>query len=101
MTSIIPRVRDLIRALQALDPDLPVLVDGYEGGYEILSLERARVQYRPSVGWTGDFKDFDDAFGGPEPVDVIVLTRFIDDDAETIVLEGITDASGQLLRGAP
>ncbi len=42
-------VADLITELQKLDPALPVLVEGYEGGYTTFSITEEEVFYSPSA----------------------------------------------------
>ena len=41
-------VAQLIEKLQQLDPALPVLVEGYEGGYTTFSISEQEVFYSPS-----------------------------------------------------
>lgn len=41
-------VADLIAELQKLNPSLPVLVDGYEGGYTTFSIAEKEVFYHPA-----------------------------------------------------
>ena len=48
------RVSELIEHLSSLDPDLPVLINGYEGGYH--ELERSFLR----VAWTFPNRFLDD-----------------------------------------
>lgn len=48
-------VADLIAELQKLDPSLPVLVQGYEGGYTSFSISEDEVFYHPSA-YCGEYE---------------------------------------------
>jgi hypothetical protein len=46
------RVKDLIKALQAHDPEQRIVVDGYEGGFnDIEDLEVTKIKPNPSAAW--------------------------------------------------
>ena len=76
-------VQGLIRLLSEQPPDLRVVVDGYECGYDDLSgwqIQRVRIALH--VGeeeWAGDHEEPDlvlgDAGAGAEVIDAVVLRR--------------------------
>lgn len=71
---------ELIRKLKALSPHTPVLVEGYESGYDdIVTLKPQEVcRYRNAQEWDGEYKALDD-FSGNEsktvPVVVVIGRR--------------------------
>ena len=81
-------VAELINVLRRYDPDLPVLVDGYEGGYEDLLEGLIRVQSVVLdvlkegheafhyLGKHGDpYPDGTYTDASARPVDVLLLSR--------------------------
>ena len=51
-------VRQLIEELQTFDPDLPVVVMGYEGGYDdCCALVKVAIKKNPMPGYCGDYDD--------------------------------------------
>ncbi len=44
-------VGELIQALQQLDPQMPLLVDGYESGFTDAELDLVEVQGLHGLGW--------------------------------------------------
>ena len=73
----------LIKLLSAYPPDLRVVVDGYESGYDDLSAgQLQRVRIALGVGeerWAGDHEELDpgsaDVGGGADVVDALALRR--------------------------
>lgn len=65
-------VSELITALEALPPDMPVLVQGYETGWdEIHAIETRPVErYRKAQPWDGEYQN-----GGQQPAGVIIGRR--------------------------
>ncbi|MBV2179926.1 MAG: hypothetical protein KUL86_01680 [Castellaniella sp.] len=63
---------EVIAALQTLPPDMPVLVQGYETGWdEIHAIETRPVErYGKAQPWDGEYQD-----GGQRPAVVIVGRR--------------------------
>ncbi len=51
-------VKELIERLQTLPPDTPVLVEGYETGFdEVIDLSRHElVRYRHAQPWDGEYQ---------------------------------------------
>lgn len=46
------KVKELIKALGKYDPELKVVVDGYEGGYnDPEELELVNMKIRPNAAW--------------------------------------------------
>lgn len=81
------KVGELIAALQGMDPEVPVLVSGYEDGFDDCSLSAALVWRRtdPTVGaYMGRYASSSSAVG-PSPDDpsltAIVLERRPDCDS--------------------
>ncbi len=76
-------VQELIRLLQTYPPDLRVVVNGYEDGYDDLSPEQvtpAEISLGTGThdweGAHGDARDLNrEAAGGVEVVDALVLQR--------------------------
>lgn len=73
-------VGELITKLQALDPQLPVLIDGYEGGYmEPLFFQREVVHVGPRA-YMGEFETVESARweieDGGEPFEAVLLVRY-------------------------
>ena len=76
-------VKDLVRLLAEYPPDLRVVVDGYEGGYDDLSEGQLRkIRIALNVGdaeWVGDHEEPDCVFPkerlSTEIVDALVLRR--------------------------
>lgn len=70
-------VRELIAELSKLDPETPVLVDGYEGGQDFPIIRRRKAWRRAEPG--GYFGEFDVDEGPDEAPadaeDVVVLHR--------------------------
>jgi len=62
------KVRDLIARLQQHDPDMVVMLDGYEGGLQpIDEIGFASVRYGP-MGWCGDYETTSDDRDGMKVV---------------------------------
>ena len=67
---------ELIKRLQALPPETPVLVEGYETGYDdIVDLKAEDVfRYRKAQEWDGEYQKQDEPFGkGSKTVPAIVI----------------------------
>lgn len=70
-------VADLIAELQKLDPALPVLVEGYEGGYTTFSIGEHEVFFSPSP-YCGEYEKTKSWLKGDEtnqPFQAILLER--------------------------
>lgn len=73
-------VEELIEQLKALPPHSPVLVEGYESGYDgIVALESQEVcRYRNAQEWDGEYRargDFSGKESKTEPAVVIIGRR--------------------------
>ncbi len=54
------KVRDLIEILNGCDPELPIVVDGYEGGLDdLMEVETIQIfkDVNLNVGWYGDHEE--------------------------------------------
>lgn len=73
-------VRQLIEALASLPPDLPVLVSGYENGFEHVQTPAvARLQHQPdNPYWEGEFQPAEEY--GDDSIAAVVLQRVLRDD---------------------
>lgn len=73
-------VRQLIEALDPLPPDLPVLVSGYESGFENVHTPAvARLQHEPeNPYWEGEFQPA--AENGGAAIEAVILQRVLRDD---------------------
>lgn len=71
-------VAQLIEKLQKLDQTLPVLVEGYEGGYTTLSITHAELFYCPSA-YCGDYDKtewrYDHSEDPQTPFNAVLLER--------------------------
>ena len=73
------QVRQLIEELTKFDPELDIIVDGYEGGSEPLDRNNIGLKYvdkddgRPYFGKYGDPEDSSD--GMSKPLLVVILSR--------------------------
>jgi hypothetical protein len=56
---------ELIKRLKTLSPETPVLVEGYETGYDdIMDLKAENVfRYRQAQEWDGEYQKQDELFG--------------------------------------
>ena len=72
-------IQELIRLLRRYPPDLRVVVDGYEDGYDDLSPERiVPVKIALNTGqhrWEGKHGDPDGPTDGADMVEALVLRR--------------------------
>lgn len=65
------KVKELIKVLQKIDPEMLVLVDGYEGGYDIPHTELIPVTGPHHTEWYyGNYKDY-------KPDDPSKITAFV------------------------
>lgn len=79
------KVRELIAKLQTCDPDLMVIVDGYEGGVDELGEVRTVQIAKDAPGYGGYFGnheiidpdawDYDEEWGNADVVMAIYLPR--------------------------
>lgn len=73
-------VDELIKQLKALPPHTPVLVEGYESGYDaIVALKPQEVcRYRNAQEWDGEYRERNDFSGTEsrtEPAVVVIGRR--------------------------
>ena len=73
------KVKDLIRMLEDLDPELEVMLDGYEGGYKQFSYIIAQADYALDVYDTEDLWWY-----GPHE-----RTEYVDDIEKYTVVKGV------------
>ena len=67
---------ELIKRLKTLPPETPVLVEGYETGYDdIVDLKAEEVfRYRKAQEWDGEYQKQDELFGkGSKTVPAAVI----------------------------
>jgi len=68
--------QELIEHLKALPPETPVLVEGYETGFDdIVEVKPCEVvHYRHAQGWDGEYQA-DDSFAGEQKTkSAVILT---------------------------
>lgn len=67
-------VKEVIEILKAYDPDLPVMTDGYEGGYEsYFEVNTLDVYYSGPDSYMGDYSDAIGAHEGSEIIKVVAI----------------------------
>ena len=71
-------VAELIKALQQFPPDMPVVVSGYEGGYEnMLTPKIEKLEQNPeNPYWEGEFQEPGQLEGG-QLTEAVVLQRVL------------------------
>lgn len=69
-------VAELIKALQQFPQDMPIVVSGYESGFEnILPPKMERLEQNPkNKYWDGEFQETDQSLGG-QVIEAVVLSR--------------------------
>ena len=71
-------IRELIEILASYDPELEVVVNGYEGGTDPIAKERIRQRYvdkSAGANWYGEYGDDED---GPERMDMPAMVVLIE-----------------------
>ena len=73
-------VAELIKELQQFPPDMPVVVSGYEGGYEnMLTPKIEKLEQNPdNPYWEGEFQEQGQLEGG-QLIEAVVMQRVLRD----------------------
>jgi hypothetical protein len=75
------KVKDLISELSKLNPEVDVIVDGYEMGYNSATIISPRIYQETSdkASWKGDFELYEDISEEDrkgEPFTAVVISRY-------------------------
>jgi len=73
-------VKELIQILEKFPEDLPVLVDGYESGYEHFYTPRIqKLKYEPqNIYYDGEYQLIDNE--AEQHIEAVILQRILRDD---------------------
>ena len=73
------KIKELIKILEKFPPDLEIMVEGYEGGYEDIEDKRMRKLKLKKVdnheNWVGDYEEADLVKNSNPIFEAIILSR--------------------------